>query len=109
MESQLVVYIIVGAFQIFSVLGGGGMVAYKLGQSNQRQESTSSQTASAINEIKTELAALRTVMTDVALQKQELAQLRSDLGQLRQWYDELRHGEGLVYPFGAHLSKQSSG
>lgn len=98
MDAQLIVYIVVGAFQVLSVLGGGGMVAYKLGQSNQRQESTSVQTAAAISEIKIEIAALRTLMTDVALQKAEIA-------QLRQWYDELRRGEGFIVPIGPMTAK----
>lgn len=109
MDGPLIVYIIVGAFQILSVLGGGGVIAYRLGQSNQRLESAveftkslSAQTTTAITELKADVAALRTVLTEVALQKAEIA-------QLRQWYDELRHGEGLVFPLGSRLNQKSGG
>ncbi len=101
------IYIIVGFFQVASILGGGGAVAYRLGRSTARveaaislQEKNAENTTAAITEIRTEVVALRALMTDVALQKQEIA-------QLRQWYDELRRGEGFVYPLGARLKGQT--
>lgn len=98
-----VVYIAVGVAQIFAILGGGGAVAYRIGRATQRVENSidlqkisNQQTASAISELKADIAALKAVLTDVALQKAEI-------DQLRKWYDELRRGEGFVYPIGAHL------
>ena len=98
-----IVYIAVGVAQIVAILGGGGVVAFRIGRSTQRVESSIelqkiaiAQSAGAISDIKADIAALKAVLTEVALQKAEIK-------QLREWYDELRRGEGFVYPLGSHL------
>ena len=102
MEPSLVA-IAVGIAQIVSILGGGGLVAYRLGRTSQRMESSidlqkqlSLQNGEEIRELKSEVKALNALMTEVALQK-------SAIERLEHWYDELRRGEGFVYPLNARL------
>jgi ribosomal protein L29 len=102
-ETLAYVSIIVGVIQTLAIVAGGGMVSFRLGRSTQKvesaiaaQEKNSMQAAQAIAEIKGEIAALRGLMTEVALQKQEISQVRNELAQVRTWYDELRHGQGYV-------------
>jgi hypothetical protein len=102
-ETLAYVSIVVGIVQTLAILGGGGMVSFRLGRSTQKvesaiaaQENNSKRAAEAIAEIKGEIAALRGLMTEVALQKQEISQVRVELAQVRSWYDELRHGEGYI-------------
>jgi hypothetical protein len=83
------VYIAVGVAQILAILGGGGVVAYRIGRSTERVELISSQAVSSIAELKVEVSALKTLMTEVALQK-------AAIDRLEKWYDELRRGEGLI-------------
>lgn len=99
------VYIAVGVAQILAFLGGGGAVAYRIGRSTMRVEASidlqraiAMQNGQAITELKTEVTGLKSLLTEVALQKQELRNLASDIAELRRWYDELRHGEGMVFP-----------
>jgi len=102
------VAIAVGIAQIVSILGGGGLVAYRLGRTTQRMESSidlqkqlSLQNGEEIRELKSEVKALNALMTEVALQKVAIE-------RLEQWYDELRRGEGFVYPLTRHLKSPAS-
>ncbi|MDE2468553.1 MAG: hypothetical protein KGL35_07385 [Bradyrhizobium sp.] len=104
-ETLAYVSIVVGVVQTLAILGGGGMVAFRLGRSTQKvesaiaaQEGNFRQANAVIAEIKGEIVAMRGLMTEVALQKQEITQIRQDTAQLREWYDALRHGEGFVRP-----------
>lgn len=109
MEGQLIVYIVVGAFQVVGVIGGVFVAVYRFGQGAKTTDLAITNMAATIAEIKAEVVAMRALMTDVALQKQEIGSLRDDIAQLRQWYDELRHGEGLVFPLGSRLNQKSGG
>lgn len=90
-ETLAYVSIAVGVLQIFAILAGGGLVAIRLIVSTKLQEKFSAQTEASIAELKTEITALKALMTEVALQK-------AAIEQLRQWYDELRRGEGFIRP-----------
>jgi acyl carrier protein phosphodiesterase len=88
-------------------------VAYRLGRSTQRVESaidlqkqSGVQTAAAITELKADIAALRAVLTEVALQKAEIERLHDTIARLEKWYDELRRGEGFVYPLESKLKQR---
>lgn len=107
MDGQLIVYIVVGVFQVAGVIGGVFVAVYRFGQGAKTTDLSITNMAATIAEIKAEVVAMRALMTDVALQKQEIGSLRDDIAQLRAWYDELRHGEGMVFPFGSRLNQKS--
>lgn len=97
-ETLVYIGIAVGLIQTLAILGGGILVSFRLGRGTQRVESAIllqkelfKQAQLSIVELKNEVTALKTLMTEVALQKVAIE-------QLRQWYDELRHGEGYIHP-----------
>lgn len=88
-ETLAYVSIIVGIVQTLAIFGGGGLVAVRIGRSTERAQVVSEQAAASIAELKDEVAALKALMTEVALQK-------AAIERLEKWYDELRRGEGFI-------------
>lgn len=98
MNDSLLVYIVVGAAQVLSILGGGFLLAYKVGRSTQKLEGAievqsvlQRSNHDEIKSIKADLGALNALLAEVAVQK-------AAIERLEKWYDEMRHGEGFVYP-----------
>lgn len=89
MGTDPMIYIAVGLAQILAILGGGGAVAYRIGRSTERVEIISAQAAASISELKGDVAVLKALMTEVALQK-------ASIERLERWYEELRRGEGFI-------------
>jgi hypothetical protein len=81
--------------EIVSMLGGGGLVAFRLGKNSQVVREAMRQQATEITALKDEIKALSKLVTEVAVQSK-----RIDI--LEQRYEELRHGEGFVFPLAAH-------
>ncbi len=84
--------------EILSIIGGGGLVAYKLGRSTEKiqaaidgQAKSSEAQSAEISALKNEMKKLGDILTQLALQGQRL-------DMLDQRYEELRHGEGYVFP-----------
>lgn len=84
--------------EIFSILGGGGLVAFKVGRSTEAmdaavaaQEKTAQALKSEIDGLKEEVKQVGKILTQLALQEQRL-------NMLDKRYEELRHGEGFVFP-----------
>jgi hypothetical protein len=82
--------------EIISIIGGGGLVAFKLGRSTEKmQASIEVQTISAkrqsddIADLKHEIKQLGAILTKLALQEQRL-------DMLDKRYEELRHGDGWI-------------
>jgi hypothetical protein len=82
--------------EIVSILGGGGLVAFRLGKNSQAVREAMRQQAAEITLLREEVKELSKLVTEVAVQSKRL-----DI--LEQRYDELRHGEGFVFPLAAHL------
>ena len=83
--------------EIASIIGGGGLVAYRLGRTASRVEAAMTLQATEISTLKEEIKTLGGLVTQVAVQTTRLDMVEKHL-------DELRHGEGFVYPLGSHLS-----
>jgi hypothetical protein len=84
--------------EIIAIIGGGGLVAFRIGRSTEKMQATvdmqaqfGRQHAREIAEIKEDIKQLGVVLTKLALQEQRL-------DMLDKRYEELRHGEGFVYP-----------
>jgi hypothetical protein len=82
--------------EIVSMLGGGGLVAFRLGKNSQVVREAMRQQAAEIAMLKDEIKELSKLVTEVAVQSKRL-----DI--LEQRYEELRHGEGFVFPVAATL------
>lgn len=82
--------------EIVSILGGGGLVAFRLGRNSQVVREAMRQQATEIAALKDEIKELSKLVTEVAVQSKRL-------DMLEQRYEELRHGEGFVFPLAAHL------
>lgn len=84
--------------EIASIICGGGLVAFKLGRSTEKiqasidvQAQAASYQAGEIASLKAEMKKLSDILTQLALQGQRL-------DMLDKRYEELRHGEGYVFP-----------
>lgn len=77
--------------EIVSILGGGGMVAYKLGRATSRFEESLKLQAEEIQELKEETKKMGAVLSVVAVQDNRLNRIEEDMR-------ELRHGKGWVNP-----------
>lgn len=93
--------------EIVAVAGTGTGLFFKIGRVTERFEMIGKQQAKEITEIKNEVRAFGVVLTDVAVQKTRLDSQGERLNLLDRRYDELRHGEGFVYPLGAHLGHKA--
>ena len=91
---------------LVSIVGGGGVIVWRMSRMATRFELIGTTQAKEISEIKMEISAMRTLMTTVAVQKERLDSQGERLNLLDKRYDELRHGEGFVYPLGSHLGKR---
>ena len=87
------------------MLGGGGMIVWRMSRMATRFELIGDAQAREISEIKDEITAMRVLMTAVAVQKERLDSQAERLNLLDKRYDELRHGEGYIFPLDAHLRK----
>jgi hypothetical protein len=82
--------------QIASILIGGGIVSFRIGRSTSRVETSMTQQKLEIGTLKDEIKVLSQLVTQVAVQT-------TRLDMLEKRYEELRHGEGFVFPLSAHL------
>jgi len=84
--------------EVLSILGGGGLVAFRLGRTTTRVEAAMLLHGREISELKTEMKQVSNLLTQVALQGQRLDTQDKRLDTLDRRYEELRHGEGFVVP-----------
>jgi hypothetical protein len=97
MSDQIPLDTIFKLVEIVSILGGGGLVAFRLGKNSQAVREAMRQQATEITLLREEVKELSKLVTEVAV-----ASKRLDI--LEQRYEELRHGEGFVFPLAAHLA-----
>lgn len=98
MSDAVIVSIIIAVIQTSAFIGGGIAVAYRIGKSMQRLDQYAESHGAAITELKDDITAMKNLMTDMALQKLEMATQKQAIERLERWYDELRRGEGYVFP-----------
>ena len=54
------------------------------------------QQAAEIADLAMEMKTMRSVVTDIAVQKAEMGSMQNQISLLMSWYDELRHGKGII-------------
>lgn len=69
--------------EVLSILGGGGVVAFRLGRTAQRMEASMDLQRAQISELQGEVKGLRSLMTQVALQDQRLTMMDHRIEELR--------------------------
>jgi len=84
--------------QTIAVIGGGGIILVKMGRMMGMFEQIGTQQAEEISEIKGELKDLGKLLTTVAVQKNEINNLRDQVVMMQRQMDDMRHGEGFVLP-----------
>lgn len=81
-------------------LGGGGaaiaVVLVKMGRMTGTFEQLSVQQTQEIAEIHEELKTVREMVTAIAVQKVMMENMQVQITTVLKWYDELRHGKGLI-------------
>jgi replicative DNA helicase len=82
--------------EIIAVVGSAAAVFYKLGRTSERFEQIGINQAVEISSIKTTLEKLSSLVTEVALQKQELSGIRSQQNLINQQIEGLRRGDGYI-------------
>lgn len=97
-DVQLNVQILLQVLQIVAIVGGGGVVAFRLGRVTQRVEMSLDTQNKAISGLQDDVKELNRVVTSVALQGQRIDTLGARIDLLDKRYEEIRHGEGFVFP-----------
>jgi hypothetical protein len=85
--------------EIISIVGGGGIIVFKVGRVTTRVEEAIKSQADDIADLKADIKVVSKLLTEVAVQKTRLDSMDKRI-------DELRHGEGFGYPLSAHLKGQ---
>lgn len=105
-ETAAVLDLVIKLGTLVSMIGGGGIIIWRISRMATRFEMFGRAQADEIKEIKNEMVAMRALMTAVAVQKERLDGQAERLNLLDRRYEELRHGEGYVFPLGSHLGKR---
>lgn len=89
---------IIRLLELAAIVGGGGMVVFRLGQATQKMEQAVEAQSEAtrrhseeISELRMEIRKLNDVLTQLALAEQRMQ-------MLERMIDELRRGEGFILP-----------
>ena len=90
--------------ELFALIGGGGIFIFKMGRAVSKFEEVGKNQHEDISEIKTEMKAMTKIMTKQALIDERIAALSVRMTLLDKSVDELRHGEGFIYPLGSKLT-----
>ncbi len=104
-EFTLLLDIVLKIVTILSIVGGVGVIVWKTSSMTTRFEMIGAEHGKAISEIKTEIKTMNALLTQVAVQKERLDNQATRLNLLDARYEELRHGEGYVFPLTSHLGK----
>lgn len=91
--------------ELLAVLGGGGIFIFKSGRTASRFEQVVRQQSLEIGELKTGVQAIQKLITQNAVMDERLVNMGTSISRLEDWYDELRRGEGFVFPLGAYQAK----
>lgn len=93
--------------EIISIIGGGGLVVFRLGRAMATFETVGRAQGQEIRELKDSVKELGKIVVNQALQNQRLDQIGQQQALLAKQLDELRHGEGFIYPLSTHFAPKS--
>ena len=82
--------------EIISLVGGGGFVVWRVGRVGGRIETSNELQSLRLAALEVDIKALNKVITEVAVQNNRI-------DMLEKRYEEIRHGEGFVFPLAAKL------
>lgn len=99
-EFAAILDIVFKALQLLVLVGGGAWAALKMGRVIERIEMTLSMQARDIADLKEETKKVGEVLMTIAIQKQQLEIIERRI-------EELRHGEGFIFPLAARLRNES--
>ena len=109
-EDTFSLAIITQGIATIATLSGVGFAIFKLGRNTQKVENGINQATAAaeaqkleIIDLKIEVRELGKVLTLMAVTTTRLDAISESVTRLNKWVDELRHGEGFVYPLDTHL------
>lgn len=98
MNEHLTVDNILKVFEILSIIGGGALVAFRLGRTTarveaslERQNDILTSQSSEISELRIETKKLGDVLTAIAVQGTRIDRMEDDIR-------EIRHGRGFIQP-----------
>ena len=105
--------LIVQGIASVATLGGVGFAIFKLGRNTQKVENGINQAIMAaeaqkveMTDLKSEVRELGKVLTQMAVTTTRLDAISESVTRLNKWVDELRHGEGFVYPLDSRLNNR---
>ena len=84
------------SLEIITLVGGGGYAIFKIGRVAEKVQLTLDHQNAELDVMKQELKTLNELMTNVAIQKQQMATMQEHINRLEGWYDELRRGTGFI-------------
>lgn len=91
--------------QILAIVGGGAVFLFRTGKSVAAMEQAVNalrdvviNQGNEIKELRSEMKQFGTVLTQMAVQKERLDMIASRLSLLDSRVEEMRHGEGFVFP-----------
>lgn len=112
-ENTVPLSLIMQGIASIATLGGVGFAIFKLGRNTQKVENGISQAITAAEaqkvemiDLKSEVRELGKVLTQMAVTTTRLDAISGSVDRLNKWVDELRHGEGFVYPLDSRLNNR---
>ena len=112
-ENTVPLSLIIQGIASIATLGGVGFAIFKLGRNTQKVENGISQAITAAEaqkvemiDLKSEVRELGKVLTQMAVTTTRLDAISGSVDRLNKWVDELRHGEGFVYPLDSRLNNR---
>ena len=113
MDSNISIGLIMQVIASGATLGGIGFAIFKLGRNTQKVENGINQAIIAaeaqkveMTDLKSEVRELGKVLTQMAVTTTRLDAISGSVDRLNKWVDELRHGEGFVYPLDSRLNNR---
>jgi hypothetical protein len=85
-------------FELIAIVGGGGILLFKLGRAVSRFEIVGEAQAREITQLKDTVKSVADLITKYALQTQRLDNCMDRLEHCERLIDDLRRGEGFILP-----------
>jgi hypothetical protein len=102
--------------QTLAVVIGGGFGVYRIGRNTQKTESAITRANEVaieqkeeMSDLKKEVRKLSDVLTTMAVTTTRVDNLSNSITELRQLVNDLRRGEGFIFPIGAHIPGSRNG
>jgi len=99
------VQIVVNLVTLIALMGGGGILVFKIGRAVSKFEVVAEHQAIDIKEIRMDVKIIGDATLKLALQEERMTAISRRMTNLEATVKELQHGEGFVFPISAHLGK----